>query len=59
VNANDIATARMNVRIAAGDLMAAELQAARDEDRAARVQAATQVLDDAAVTLARLLGGVS
>jgi hypothetical protein len=59
VSDNDIATARMKVRIAAADLRAAELTRAHGEDRAERVRSATVVLDDAVVACARLLGGAS
>jgi hypothetical protein len=59
VSSNDIATARMKVRIAAADLKAAEVHRAREEDREERVRQATVVLDDAVVACARLLGGAA
>jgi hypothetical protein len=54
---NDLATARMQVRIASGDLTAAEMQPALAEVRRARVANATEVLDTVIIACAALLNG--
>jgi hypothetical protein len=56
---NKLATARIQVRIAAADLKVAETRPMRGEDREARVREATAVLDAAVIACAALLAATA